>query len=72
MEAVLEREQVVALGQPGALRPPDRAPQTFPEPPLPLKTLSEHFLPLLLLLHPLLPLLHLFLLCLLHLPLLVR
>lgn len=72
MEVVLERKQVTALGQPGPLQPAERAPQLFPESPLPLKTLFEHFPPLLHLLHLLLLLLPLLLLHLLPLPLLAR
>jgi hypothetical protein len=72
MKTVLERKQVVALGRPEALREAERALQLSPDSPLPLKMLFEHFLPLLLLLHPLLLLLHLFLLHLLPLPLLER
>lgn len=72
MKLNLERKQVVALRQPGSLQPAQRALQLFPESPLLLMMLLEHFLPLLLLLHPLLLLLHLLLLHRLHLPLLVR
>ena len=39
IKVILERKQVVALGQPRAQRPAERALQLFPESPLPLKTL---------------------------------
>lgn len=71
MKAVLESKQGVARGQPEALRRVQRVLRLFPVFPLPLMTLTERFLPLLLL-HLLLLLLLQSLLHPLRLPLLVR